>query len=143
MHPAMARRNLEVRTRAHATGLVFEGKRAVGVQYRKGGRNGAATEVRARREVILSGGTFNSVQLLQLSGVGNAAELGALGVRVVADVPGVGEHLQDHLEVYIQYASKLPVSIAPGRTIATWMPEPSRSLHRPALNASIAAFDAA
>ena len=57
---------------AHATGLIFEGKRAVGVRYRKGGRNGPVTEVRARREVILSGGTFNSPQLLQLSGVGRA-----------------------------------------------------------------------
>ena len=56
------------------------------------------------REVILCGGAINSPQLLQLSGVGNAAELAALGVDVVHDLPGVGEHLQDHLEVYIQYA---------------------------------------
>src|SRR4029077_13984537 len=65
-------------------------------------------------EVILCGGAINSPQLLQLSGIGNAAELEALGVRVVHDLPGVGENLQDHLEVYIQYASKQPVSIAPG-----------------------------
>jgi choline dehydrogenase len=64
--------------------------------------------------VVLCGGAINSPQLLQLSGVGNAADLKALGIDIVADVPGVGEHLQDHLEVYIQYASKLPVSIAPG-----------------------------
>ena len=63
--------------------------------------------------MILCGGAINSPQLLQLSGVGNAAELAALGVDVVHDLPGVGEHLQDHLEVYIQYASKQPVSMAP------------------------------
>ncbi len=63
--------------------------------------------------MILCGGAINSPQLLQLSGVGNARELGALGVNVVHDLPGVGENLQDHLEVYVQYASKLPVSVAP------------------------------
>src|SRR3954470_16928065 len=67
LHPAMKRPNLTVRTRAHATALIFEGNRAVGVRYLKGGRGGSPGEVRARREVILSGGTFNSVQLLQLS----------------------------------------------------------------------------
>ena len=64
-------------------------------------------------EVVLCGGAINSPQLLQLSGVGNADELGALGIDVVHDLPGVGEHLQDHLEVYIQYACKQPVSVAP------------------------------
>ena len=64
-------------------------------------------------EVILCGGAINSPQLLQLSGVGNADELGALGIDVVHDLPGVGENLQDHLEVYIQYACKQPVSMAP------------------------------
>ena len=64
-------------------------------------------------EVIVCGGAFESPQLLQLSGVGNAAELSALGIDVVADLPGVGENLQDHLEVYIQYGSKQPVSVAP------------------------------
>ena len=63
--------------------------------------------------MILCGGAINSPQLLQLSGVGNARELEALGVEVVHDLPGVGEHLQDHLEVYIQYGSKQPVSVAP------------------------------
>jgi len=69
--------------------------------------------VRARREVILAGGAFNTPQLLQLAGIGNAADLGSLGIPVVADLPGVGEHLQDHLEVYIQYGSKQPVSMQP------------------------------
>ena len=63
--------------------------------------------------MILCGGAINSPQLLQVSGVGNAAELEALGIDVVHDLPGVGEHLQDHLEVYIQYGSKQPVSVAP------------------------------
>ena len=68
--------------------------------------------------MILSGGSINSPQLLQLSGVGNAAELGALGIDVVHDLPGVGEHLQDHLEVYIQYKSTQPVSMQP--SLQTW-----------------------
>ncbi|GAA1808756.1 choline dehydrogenase [Luedemannella flava] len=109
LRPAMRRRNLTVRTRALAHRVLFEGTRAVGVVYEHGGR----LETVHAGEVILCGGAFNSPQLLQLSGVGNAAELGALGIEVVADVPGVGEHLQDHLEVYIQYASTQPVSMQP------------------------------
>ena len=96
LYPAMKRPNLTVRTRAHATGLVFEGKRAVGVRYRRGGRDGAPVEVRARREVILSGGTFNSPQLLQISGVGPPALLASLGIEVRHALPGVGENLRDH-----------------------------------------------
>jgi choline dehydrogenase len=111
LHPAMSRKNLEVRTGAHATGLVFEGKRAVGVQYRKGGRNGAATEVRARREVILSGGTFNSVQLLQLSGIGPVDHLQRHGIAVRHALPGVGENLRDH------YAPRFAVRVKNADTI--------------------------
>jgi choline dehydrogenase len=110
LHPVLDRPNLTLRTLALVTKVVFDGTRAAGVEYRRG----RSTHRVSAAEVILCGGAINSPQLLQLSGVGNPAELGALGVRVVADVPGVGEHLQDHLEVYIQYASKLPVSIAPG-----------------------------
>ena len=69
-------------------------------------------------EVILCGGAINSPQLLQLSGVGHAGQLRALGIDVVADLPGVGENLQDHLEVYVQYACKQPVSMAPGAEVA-------------------------
>ncbi|GAA2988669.1 choline dehydrogenase [Streptosporangium longisporum] len=105
LHPVARRPNLEVRTRAFVTRILFEGGRAVGVEC--GGRT-----VRAG-EVILCGGAFNSPQLLQLSGVGNAAELESLGVDVVHHLPGVGENLQDHLEVYIQYACKRPVSLQP------------------------------
>jgi choline dehydrogenase len=115
LHPAMSRPNLEVQCRAFATKVLFEGTRAVGVEYATGGsrlRGGAVQRVDAG-EVILCGGAINSPQLLQLSGVGNASELGRLGIKTVADVPGVGENLQDHLEVYVQYGSKQPVSVAP------------------------------
>jgi choline dehydrogenase len=105
LHPAMSRPNLEVRTRTFVERVVFDGTRAVGVQ--------AGGETIRAGEVILCGGAINSPQLLQLSGVGNAAELEALGIGVVHDLPGVGENLQDHLEVYVQCSSKLPVTVAP------------------------------
>jgi choline dehydrogenase len=110
LHPVMGRRNLAVRTGAFVTRILFEGRRAVGVEYRSA--RGGLRRIRAG-EVILAGGAINSPQLLQLSGVGNAAELGALGIPVVADLPGVGENLQDHLEVYVQYRSLEPVSMQP------------------------------
>ncbi|MDT4948167.1 MAG: choline dehydrogenase [Pseudonocardiales bacterium] len=111
LHPVMSRKNLKVETMALGTRVVFAGRRAVGVEYLRAGRLHRRVEA---GEVVLSGGAINTPQLLQLSGVGNASELTALGVDVVHDLPGVGENLQDHLEVYIQYASKQPVSIAPG-----------------------------
>jgi choline dehydrogenase len=110
LHPVMGRDNLDVETRAFVTRILFEGTRAVGVEYVHG--RGAPKRAMGG-EVILCGGAINSPQLLQLSGVGNADELRAFGIDVLADVPGVGEHLQDHLEVYIQYACKQPVSMAP------------------------------
>jgi choline dehydrogenase len=110
LHPVMGRRNLRVETRAFVTGIEFQGTRAVGVAYM---RRGVARRARAG-EVILCGGAINSPQLLQLSGVGNGAELRPLGIDARHDLPGVGENLQDHLEVYVQYACKLPVSVAPG-----------------------------
>ncbi|MGZ8528327.1 MAG: choline dehydrogenase [Candidatus Limnocylindrales bacterium] len=113
LHPVMNRRNLAVKTRAFVTRVQFEGSRAVGVEYTT--RRGATQRARAG-QVILSGGAINSPQLLQLSGVGNAAELGPIGVEVVHDLPGVGEHLQDHLEVYIQHACTQPVSMQPSAT---------------------------
>ncbi|MGI8992669.1 MAG: choline dehydrogenase [Nocardioidaceae bacterium] len=111
LHPVMDRPNLSVETLALTTKVRFEGRRAVGVDYLKGGRLHRAVEA---HEVILCGGAINSPQLLQLSGVGNADELGRLGIGIVQHLPGVGENLQDHLEVYVQHASKKPVSIAPG-----------------------------
>jgi choline dehydrogenase len=110
LHPVMSRPNLTVKTRAYATRILFEGTRAVGVEY-SGGRGG--THTARAGEIVLCGGAINSPQLLQLSGVGNARELEAQGIGAVHDLPGVGENLQDHLEVYIQYACKQPVSVAP------------------------------
>jgi choline dehydrogenase len=110
LHPAIARGNIDVRTHAHATQIVFDGKRAIGIRYAKGGRGGAYHEVRARKEVILSGGAYNSPQLLQLSGVGDPALLQSLGIEVRHALPGVGEGLQDH------YA---PRSVARVRNIKT------------------------
>jgi choline dehydrogenase len=108
LKPAMRRPNLRVVTHALATKIVFEGRRANGVYYRSRGREQKA---RARRGVILSGGPINSPQLLKLSGVGPAAELRSLGIDVVADRPGVGENLQDHLEFTFQVASKQPITL--------------------------------
>ena len=96
LHPAMKRQNLTVRTHAHATRIVMEGKRAVGIRYRKGGRDGTPMEVRAAKEVILGGGTVNSPQLLQVSGIGPAPLLQSLGIEVRHALPGVGENLRDH-----------------------------------------------
>jgi choline dehydrogenase len=110
LHPVMQRPNLDVRTRAFVTRVLFQGKRAVGVEYRRG--RGAPRQVYAG-EVILCGGAINSPQLLQLSGVGNADELRTLGIDSVHHLPGVGENLQDHLEVYVQYACTQPVSMQP------------------------------
>ncbi len=115
LHPAMKRPNLTVTTRALVGKVLFDGKRATGVEYSV--RGGPARRAYAA-EVILCGGAFNSPQLLQLSGVGNAKELEALGVEVVHDLPGVGEHLQDHLEVYVQHACTQPVSMQP--YLAKW-----------------------
>jgi choline dehydrogenase len=110
LHPVLGRPNLEVTTRALVTRVLFQGRRAVGVEYVRG--NGPPRQVHAG-EVILCGGAINSPQTLQLSGVGNAAELASLGIELVADLPGVGENLQDHLEVYVQHACSKPVSVAP------------------------------
>jgi choline dehydrogenase len=108
--PISRRRNLDVRCRAFVTRILFEGNRAVGVEYRCG--TGSTRRVRAG-EVVLCGGAINSPQVLQVSGVGNADELKRVGVDTVHDLPGVGENLQDHLEVYVQHACTEPVSMAP------------------------------
>ena len=109
LYPVLSRPNLTLATRAFVAKIIFRGERAVGVEFRHKGR---LKRVRAG-EIILCGGAINTPQLLQLSGVGNAGELSALNIDVVADVPGVGENLQDHLEVYVQHESKLPVTVAP------------------------------
>ena len=109
LHPVLDRPNLTLRTRTQVDRILFEGTRAVGVETRRGRTH----EAIRGSEIILCGGAFNSPQLLQLSGVGDRDHLESLGIPVVAHVPGVGENLQDHLEVYIQYESKRPVSIQP------------------------------
>jgi choline dehydrogenase len=114
LHPVLDRPNLDLVTGALANRVIFEGKRAVGVEYRRRRRNHLVRGA----EVILCGGAFNSPQLLQLSGVGDPAHLRGLGIDVVHELPGVGENLQDHLEVYIQYACKQPVSMQP--RLAHW-----------------------
>jgi choline dehydrogenase len=108
LHPVLTRPNLDVLTRALVTRVLFEGSRAVGVEYRHG--RSALTRVTGGT-VILCGGAINTPQLLQLSGVGPTELLQPLGIDVVADLPGVGEHLQDHLEVYIQHACTQPVTM--------------------------------
>ena len=103
LHPVMAARpNLHVMTRTHATRILIEDGRAAGIAWRRGRETG---EVRARAEVILSGGAFNSPQLLMLSGIGPAAELSALGIPVVADLANVGRNLQDHPDFILGWSS--------------------------------------
>jgi choline dehydrogenase len=109
VHPVKNRRNLTVRCHTQVTRIRFEGKRAVGVEYVRGSRHHTATG----GQIVCCGGAINSPQLLQLSGVGNAQLLSDLGIDVVQDLPGVGENLQDHLELYVQYACRKPVSMYP------------------------------
>ena len=108
LRPALKRPSLQVETEALATRILFEGTKAVGVEVRQGGRTHA---VRANREVILSGGAFNSPQLLQLSGVGPRALLEAHGVPVVLESPGVGEAMQDHLYVRTFWRCTKPITL--------------------------------
>lgn len=112
LRPALKRPNLKLQTRSLTTRLLFEGPagapRAVGAEVSHGGQ---VTQVRARREVILCGGAINSPQLLQLSGIGDPDQLRALGIPVTAALKGVGENLQDHLETYVQYACKEPITL--------------------------------
>jgi choline dehydrogenase len=110
LHPVAGRRNLRVRTRAFVTRVRFAGTRAVGVDYELPGGRRHSVDAGL---VILCGGAINTPHLLQLSGVGPASHLESVGVPVVHDLPGVGANLQDHLEVYVQHAAKLPVSVAP------------------------------
>ena len=101
LKPVRSRPNLTVFTEAHASQILFDGARAVGIQYVRGGKGGAKHVVRARREVILSAGALNTPKLLQLSGVGPAALLNKLGIPVFRDMPGVGHHLKDHFSIRV------------------------------------------
>ncbi|MGQ0677541.1 MAG: choline dehydrogenase [Rhodospirillales bacterium] len=108
LHPVRSRPNLTVKTRALAGRVLVENGRAAGVEYRHGGN---VTIARAAREVILAGGAVNSPQLLMLSGIGDAEDLRQAGVKPVHHLPGVGRDLQDHLELYVQHESKLPITL--------------------------------
>ena len=98
--PPKAGANLTIATSAHATRVLIENGRAVGVEYRT---PGGLVRARAKREVIVSGGVYGSPQLLMLSGLGPAEHLKQHGIEVVRDMPGVGSHLHDHFNTYIAY----------------------------------------
>ncbi len=103
LHPVRHRPNLTVITRAHATRLIFESKRAVGVAFR---HDKQERQVRATREVVLCGGVFNSPQLMQLSGVGRSQDIRSLGIHMVHDLQGVGQNLQDHVDFILAYKTR-------------------------------------
>jgi choline dehydrogenase len=110
LHPVKRRKNLTVQCRAFVTKVLTDGKTATGVEYSL--PFGRKRTVLAR-EVILCGGAFNSPQLLQVSGIGNSDDLKKVGITPVHHLPGVGENLQDHLEVYVQHSATQPVSLNP------------------------------
>jgi choline dehydrogenase len=110
LHPVRSRPNLTVKTRAFVTRILFENQRAVGVEFTEG--KGPPQQIRGGR-IVCCGGSINSPHLLLLSGIGAAAPLERLAIPLVQDLPGVGENLQDHLEVYVQHACTQPVSMFP------------------------------
>jgi len=115
---ARGRDNLTIITHATTDRILFDGRRAVGVSWLQ---KGEATTAQAAKEVLLCAGAIASPQILQRSGVGNAHLLKSLDIPLIADLPGVGANLQDHLEVYVQYKCKQPVSISPA---ARWYAKP-------------------
>ena len=110
LRPAMARGNVEVQARALTLRMLFEGRRAVGVDY---AQRGAVRRARAAREVIVCAGAINSPQILMLSGIGPADHLRQHGIDVVQDLPGVGRNLQDHIETYVQHRCLQPITLYP------------------------------
>lgn len=108
VHPILSRPNLTLQPQTLVSHVLFDGKRAVGVAYLQ---DGELKEVRADKEVILSGGAINSPQLLMLSGIGPAEHLQELGIPVTLDLPGVGQNLQDHPAIVVLYASTQPISL--------------------------------
>ena len=109
LHPVKGRKNLTIKTSHQVNKVIFEGDKAVGVEVSVGKK---VVEYRGH-ETILCGGAINTPQVLQLSGIGPSALLNRLGIPVVKDLPGVGQNLQDHLEVYIQHACKKPITMNP------------------------------
>ncbi len=114
LHPVLDRPNLDLVTLARVDQIHLDGNRATGVTYKRGRRRHTVQA----NEIISCGGAFNSPQLLQLAGIGDPDHLRSVGVEPVVELPGVGENLQDHLEVYIQYSCKQPVSMQPH--LAQW-----------------------
>jgi len=110
LHPISERKTLQIHKKTLVSRILFEGKRAIGVEYQQRGK---VMKHYAEKEVIISGGAINSPQLLMLSGVGPADHLRELDIPLICDLPGVGQNLQDHLEIYVQYSCDAPVSIYP------------------------------
>ena len=110
LRPAQARGNVTVAPRALLSRILFEGRRAVGIEY---SQRGQVKQARAAREVIVSGGAINSPQILMLSGIGPADHLREHGIKVVHDLPGVGQNLQDHIETYVQHRCLQPITLYP------------------------------
>jgi len=108
LKPALPRANLTVKTGAHVTRLLFDKHKAVGVEFIQ---NGKTEQVRAEREIILSGGAINSPQILMLSGIGPADHLREMNIPVIADLPGVGQNLQDHPLIGVEYQCNQPISL--------------------------------
>lgn len=117
-HPVSERENLHLRCKLHVSRILFEGKKAIGIEYKKGSKLHKVYG----KDIILAAGAFGSPQLLQLSGIGEEQHLKSLGIPVVHNLPGVGQNLQDHLEVYVQYKCKKPVSMNP---FLKWWRKPS------------------
>jgi choline dehydrogenase len=116
LNPVKSRPNLRIVTHAHAQRIVCDGSRATAVIYKD--RSGAMQTITARREIILSGGAINSPQLLMLSGIGDAGQLAGMGIPMVADLPGVGKNLQDHLQARLVYQCLEPTLNDEVRSIA-------------------------
>ncbi|MGH6934273.1 MAG: choline dehydrogenase, partial [Dongiaceae bacterium] len=110
LYPAQKRGNVAIVSRALTHRVLFVGKRAIGVEYTRGGQT---LQARATRDVILCGGSINSPQILMLSGVGPADHLRQHGIAVVQDLPGVGQNLQDHIETYVQHRCLKPITLYP------------------------------
>ncbi len=108
LNPVKHRANLTIRTQCLTTRVLLDGTRAIGLQYSHGAQ---LTEVRAEREVILASGAINSPQLLMLSGIGRADDLKAFDIPVVADLPGMGQNLQDHIDAVVQYECTQPITL--------------------------------
>src|SRR5438552_16510338 len=108
LRPALRRPNVALKTRAFVQRIALDGKRAIGVEYERGGR---VEMVRAKREVILAASALNSPKLLMLSGIGPGEHLEEIGIAPVHHLPGVGQNLHDHLEILVQVACRKPITL--------------------------------